>query len=344
LPEEKTRFSKADVKDYEHNLGELASFYAKIGEAAEVETIQKLFNSVPSQGRNIFKCIRADGQLAGLMRAWTDESRGIVYDIAVAAKYRRQHVGQALRDYICEQKGTTADSRPQTILWQGYPYRISAYLDRDLSIIRILYAISFVLGFQKLGEAAYLLLFQGNPTVDLSGKMKVLLVLLFLSLTFLGFRFFWAIGNIRRFVLRRISELRPPRRQHVVALHMAILFCYPALFFFLCRLLQDFCQNLALLPFARQFITVYSILLLANAVWLLILTYGSAHKDQEWLWLINNAAVGVTAVLWLYFGLCQGISPLIITYGATLLLLANNLVDLLFTSKAYIMGDAQTGG
>lgn len=160
------------VEDYHFDLGELVCFYSGMSEQAEVDFIDRTFN--PKKSTDFFKCIRDDdGKLVGLVRAWTDDKRGIIYDIAVTPEHREEGAGKALRDYVVETyKPSPSDTNPHEIKWNGNPFRITAYLDRALGVLRILYAISFVLGFQKLGEAVYFLAFQDHTHLLLSGAVK----------------------------------------------------------------------------------------------------------------------------------------------------------------------------
>jgi hypothetical protein len=360
------------AEDYTYNRGELICFYAQLAEPAEVDTIEKLWNPSAKDGY-VFKCVRdTSGNLAGLMRAWKDDTRIIIYEIAVALDKRHLGVGKKLRDaagaemsraakaseaakpapagdLAQTQGGAAAAPSPALAADQvtakltafGNPHRLTTYLDRELAVIRTLYAISFIVGFQKIGEAVYFLFFQEHSHLSFSGALFGLVGLIMLALVLLGFRFFWAVGNIRRFVFRKISILQPPKRKTLM-LHIALLFVVPLLFYFLCRIFQDLVNSLSLAQFNKRFLLVYGILLMANSGWLVLLTH-KLSRNPERFWMINNFLFGIAAlggVVAASFGHYE----LTIAYTSCLLLLANSLIDLLFSSEVYFLGDAYAGG
>jgi hypothetical protein len=362
---------KPAAEDYTYNRGELICFYAQLAEPAEVDTIEKLWNPSVKDG-HVFKCVRdKDGNLAGLMRAWKDDTRIIVYEIAVALDKRHLGVGKKLRDAartemarvakvaapkpapaadVAQVEGgaaavaaPAAATNPVTpkLAAFGNPHRLTTYLDRELTVIRTLYAISFIVGFQKIGEAAYFLFFQEHTHLAFTAALFGLVGLITLVLVLLGFRFFWAVGNIRRFVFRRISNLEPPKRKTLM-LHIALLFVVPLLFYFLCRIFQDLVTSLSLAQFNKRFLLVYGVLLLANSGWLALLTY-RLPKHPERFWMINNFIFGVLAFCGVVAAKFSHYE-LTIAYAGCALLLANSLIDLLLSSEVYFLGDAYTGG
>jgi hypothetical protein len=359
------------AEDYTYNRGELICFYAQLAEPAEVDTIDKLWNPSVKDG-HVFKCVRDNsGHLAGLMRGWKDDTRIIIYEIAVSLDKRHLGVGKKLRDAARAEMSRAAKvpevpkpapaaetaqgmagaaavapplaTDPVTAKFAafGNPHRLTTYLDRELAVIRTLYAISFIVGFQKIGEAVYFLFFQEHTHLSFSGALFGLVGLITLVLVLLGFRFFWAVGNIRRFVFRKISTLQPPKRKTLM-LHIAFLFVVPLLFYFLCRIFQDLVTSLSLAQFNKRFLLVYGILLLANSGWLALLTH-KLSRNPERFWMINNFSFGTLAFC------CTVVArfghyELIIAYASCILLLANSLIDLLLSSEVYFLGDAYSGG
>ena len=72
----------------------------------------------------------------------------------------------------------------------------------DIGLMQTVYGIFLVLGFRLLAESFYVFMIGGafdKPKTDIVIPVSAL----GLVLTFLGLRFFWAVGNLRRFILRR---------------------------------------------------------------------------------------------------------------------------------------------
>jgi GNAT superfamily N-acetyltransferase len=341
-----------EISDMCPEPGELASFYAGISEPAEIKLIKETVDAATTAPRhNIILSARSrDGQLAGILRAWTDASdetgqkpstgraRGIVHEIAVRGDYRGKGVGRALLAGLRER--TSAEN----IDWKGNSFRITANLDRDLSLIRNLYGISLIFGFQKVVESSYLQLVGDKTAASLSPGAKILLITLALVLAAVGIRFFWAVGNIRRCVLQRIVRLDPPKRWVLVLVHFPLLFLHAVLFFFLCRFYQDICVNGLRHGYAFGFILVYLFLLGLNVGWLFLLEYNRTDKGPESLWIRNNAAFMIAGVICLVTLEHYHVTSEWELFSASGLFLLNSVVDFIRARGTYILSDAVSGG
>ena len=264
------------VKAEKPSLGELVSLYASLSESAESTALQQILDR--DEKHNLFLTARgSDGLLIGILRAWKEPPlpdgavapssySGVIYEIAVREGFRGHGVGKALRAKL---KENTTEPK---IDWKGNPSRIAASLDRDLAIIRALYGISLIFGFQKVVEASYLQLIGDSSAATLAPTVKkILLPCLAIVLGALGTRFFWAVGNIRRFVLHRIVQLDPPSRRWLVVAHFPLLFLHAVLFYILCRIYQDICLFGLRPHYSSSFVLAYGGLLILNVVWLLLL-------------------------------------------------------------------------
>ncbi len=336
------------VKSEKPSLGELVGFYASLSDSAESTAIQQI---PASDSHNLFLSARdAQGLLIGILRAWkepplTGEASapssysGVIYEIAVREANRGHGVGKALRAKLKE------STKGENIAWKGNPSRIAASLDRDLAIIRALYGISLIFGFQKVVEASYVQLI-GDPTAAAlpSTVKKALLPCLAIVLSALGTRFFWAVGNIRRFVLQRVAQLDPPSRRILVIAHLPLLFLHAVLFYVLCRIYQDICMFGLKPHYASSFVQAYGALLTLNVAWLLLLRHKRQDTGPERLWISNNILFAIAAFVWLALFKHSQISPEIQLFVACGLFFANSAIDLLKASHAYVMRDAFGGG
>jgi len=339
-------------------VGELVGFYASLSEPADYKTIQETISSiVQDPNHNIFLEARTKSkELVGFLRAWTDapecmrngtpqqtlKAHGIVYEIAVRSDYRGKGVGKRLLADLAER---TKEWKLEWDNWSGNPERIATNLDRGLNIIRTLYGVSLIFGFQRVVESSYVQLVGDSSGAALSPTERLLLLpTLAIVLAALGTRFFWAVGNIRRCVLQRIIMLDPPKRWVLVLVHFPLLFLHAVLFFLLCRFYQDICMKGLSDLYSFGFIFVYTCLLTLNAVWLLLLMYKRTDKGPERLWIANNAVFAILALISLrvFPGPCvTSEHQLLIASG---LFLVNSVIDFVKAKGAYILPDAFGGG
>jgi GNAT superfamily N-acetyltransferase len=329
-------------------VGELVDLYASLSEAAEPETFEKILKSPQTI------CISArskdsDKVLVGFLRAWLDPGTktGVVYDIVVSPKRRGEDIAKALLDQLLNAN--------KEAKWKGDSRRVVPNLDRHLTVIRTLYAVALTFGFQKVVESAYVQFLQlfsvpgDHPLPELSFGIKVLLALLFAALGFLGIRLFWAVGNIRRFVLRQIIFLNPPKTLYLLVFHFPILTLHAVLYFFLCRFYQDICLNGLYESYVEGLMWVFIVLLTLNVAWLVfLLRVGPNGKrgrfiPPERLWAINNSTFAVAGLIFVTL-LCCFHPPIEWSlFIATALILSNSGVNFSVTRRNYILGDAFGG-
>jgi GNAT superfamily N-acetyltransferase len=328
-------------------LGELVDLHAQISEPTEPEALGKILKPpLGSEGQYIWRVYRSDSKVAGFLRAWTDGTYGIVQDIVVSRDHRGEQIARALLAHL------TADYR--TVQWKGDSRRVAPNLDRHLTVVRILYAVGLTFGYQKVVEGSYfqfLHRFSAPPNVEfqvLPFSTQVIMALLVAALGFLGIRIFWATGNIRRYVLRQMIFLNPPKTWHLLTLHFPLLLLHGALFFFLCHSYQDICLKGLNEPYVYGLLIVFITLLLLNLIWLCCLRVGEKDgpkslRPPERFWAINNSTF---AGIGLAFGLllhCLNLGAEYKLLIVTLLILANNAVNFATTGRNYILGDALGG-
>jgi GNAT superfamily N-acetyltransferase len=328
------------------SLGELVALYATLGEPSDLEARQKTIN------QNIFVESRTEeNELVGFLRAWIDTASvhgdGIIYEIAVHPAYQSATVGKKLLKFALELW--------PNVHWRGDATRISDSLNRHLTIVRIMYAVGLTFGFQKVVDATYGQFPGSFPKVsaDLAASgpaecPKILLVLMFLGIGFLGVRLFWATGNIRRFLMQRVIQIQaipnPPPTGELLMFHFPALIAHAILFFFLCRVYQGICANGLNDGDARGFTLMFVVLLWWNVIWLNVLRQGRSDPGPERFWIKNNRYFAVLGTLALcLFYLCPVLGKWELSMAVTILL-ANDAIDLFGTSHAYILGDAFGGG
>jgi len=315
----------------------IARFYAELSQPAEFKAIEDAFfpTSKPEDTEIVVFHQLANGKLISLLRAWKNikSKEGVLYEVTVHGTYRKRGLAKGLRNKLLENH--------KDIHWTGYPYRVGSDLDRSLTLIRTLYGIALVLGFQEIVRSIYSLFFEN--TMYISPSRKILLSCLTLVLSMLGLRFFWAVGNIRRFFLRRTVSLDPPSRTPLVVFHFPVLFSHAVLFFLLCKLFSAFSASLSFDRYALPFIAVYVVLLLVNSQWLCFLTTEKDEKPES-LWFWNNVGFSCAACVVLAVAESRGLSGEVQLFVTSGLFIANSLIDMVMVSDAYVAGDAFVGG
>lgn len=157
----------------------------------------------------------------------------------------------------------------------------SPRLESDLSLMQTVYGVAFVFGFQKLAESIYTLLhawFSPQPGNSLFITAELILLL---TLSLLGVRFFWAVGNIRRFLLEAEHPPGSHVRLLVMSVNVPILMIHAYLFYLLCRVNQDMTSLELMSQKARLFVVLYSALLLLNAIWVKFLVWHRPKKKDK---------------------------------------------------------------
>jgi GNAT superfamily N-acetyltransferase len=331
-------------------LTELVTLYAELAESARYEDLDKFLTAVTLKpDQNIVVTVRSkdsNKKLMGYLHAWISEegNRGIVYEIAVDPRYHGGKIAQKMLAHLRENK-------PNTIKWRGNSFRISPGLERQLVVVRMMYAVALTFGFQKIVDSTYNQVFRrfsppsgDHPIQQLPPDTMKVVILLFFALGLLGIRFFWATGNIRRFVLHGVTELQPPNTRSLLFFHFPLLILHAVLFFFLCRFYQDICTNGLHDSYVLGLLIVFTFLLALNVAWLTLLRMKRVDRGPEFLWMANNIAfalLGIVAYQVFYHCHVEVNTQLFLT---GLLVLSNSILDFLLTGGTYFLGDAFGGG
>jgi hypothetical protein len=210
-----------------------------------------------------------------------------------------------------------------------------AAIDRQqqLSVMATIYGVAMVLGYEQIAESFYSAIIKGEAIVATPlGYCLTLLASLCVAL--LGFRFFWAVGNIRRYLLEARIEVGQKRRA-VVIYHAPILLFHAFLFYCLCRLTTDTGLHCELAERQREFLLVYELLLLTNSLWLTILLRRRRRKIPEIIWRNNNLAFSSLVLVLLISQAIFSYNILFVFIPALAAFFLNSLCDLRKTSHTY---------
>jgi len=178
----------------------------------------------------------------------------------------------------------------------------------------------------------------------LPGTTLALLAGLFVAIGLIGIRFFWATGNIRRFLLQRVIALKPPKTRDLLLGHFPALVLHAVLFFFLCRFYQDVCLNGLKGSYVQGLVLVFSCLMSLNVLWLAVLRRKRKDPGPEFIWIANNAVFAALGIVYLEEWHGFDVHPQLSLAIALLLLLLNSTIDLLAAGRSYILGDSFGGG
>ena len=114
-------------------------------------------------------------------------------------------------------------------------------LKDDLNLMQTAYAVALILGFRNVIECLYEVVLHRSG----NGSVVVVKVLFSLVLLLTMVRFFWAVGNIRRFITRNASILKETRR-HVVSIHFLVLLIHAFSLYCLSKYTLDFSVTIPL--------------------------------------------------------------------------------------------------
>jgi len=204
----------------------------------------------------------------------------------------------------------------------------------DISLMQTVYAIFLVLGFRLLADSFSVFMIGGldKPKTDIVVPVSAL----WLALIFLGLRFFWAVGNLRRFILRRGDDSTVKVRRVVTTVHFPLLIIHAFLFYCLCRLHGELSDPKLFDARSRLFVYWYSGFLLLNSAWLFTLIWSQKDNEPERKWMVNNAKSAIAALA-TFFILEWFNAPLTTSLPlVSLVFLYNSFVDLWRTSETYI--------
>jgi hypothetical protein len=343
--------SNVDIEFTCPSAAELVSLYAELAESARYQDFEKFVTAVKAAGdkpnQNIVVSAKSkdlEKKLVGYLHAWAESSKGpgIVYEIAVSPNRRKEDIAKAM---LLKLRTTYPE-----VQWRGHSYRISENLNRHLAVIRTLYAVALTFGFQKVVDATFPRLFPGGSQASVDHSASAfppcpigVLILLFAAIGLLGIRFFWAAGNIRRFLLHRVILLTVPNTRVMLFFHFPMLILHAVLFFFLCRFYQSVSTSLDP-SYISGLLTVFIILLAMNVVWLIFLRQGRNDKGPEVAWILNNLAFAGLAALGMCLFCRYAPSPSLELSIVAGLLLTNSALDFFLTGGNYFLGDAFGGG
>jgi hypothetical protein len=334
--------------------GLIASFYAELGQAAEMKTIQDAFPDNPWDAETAVPCVlhvEEGNRLVGLLRAVKNpkDGTGVVYEVAV----ERHHRGSRLSSRLLNE----LEKRHPGIKWQGYPARMMPDLDRTLTSIRTLFGIALILAFQDATRGLLEMILSRN---QLGADACLRLLLLLVALLLVGWRMFWTVGVVRRFVLGRVlalkrggpagpggaptSKIASPRRAFILWFCYPVLFVHATLFFFLSSLFRGMVQTPVV--WNVHLIGLLGALLLLNAVWLYLLRPIGSHLKMavgpgvpsETLWIRNNLVFGSLTLL-VYLASSQ-LGPATAITFASILWIINSAIDFAMTREIYTWADA----
>lgn len=205
----------------------------------------------------------------------------------------------------------------------------------DLNLMQTVYAISLVLGLRNIVESLYSIFSEDkifNDVIAVKGISSIVLILLIM-------RFFWALGNIRRFIFRNKGKLHKTRR-YVITFHFFILLLHAFVIYFLTQYIRDI-ESKDLLAKTTIIIThVYFVLLLINILWLSCLIHRKQDKYPEIIWIKNNLISLIISVsfFWISYNIFKDYFSSFILCCFSLFI--NSIVDLFKTSSTYI-GDIE---
>lgn len=217
-------------------------------------------------------------------------------------------------------------------------------IDKNLDLLRTLYAISYILGYRILGEKFPI------EFADYS-RGDYFFVTASVALMFLSMRLFWGVNNIRRHLHEvikfnaegRITNLWRVRETMLV--HVPILLAHSFIFYLLCRIVGDFSLGLNSYvdgseTLVWRFICLYLLLLVVNTVWLFALKTKGRRDAPENVWMWNNGltAIALTSVLigdYFFDLFSPGSHGLLIS--SLILFFVNSFADYYFAAKTYLV-------
>ena len=234
----------------------------------------------------------------------------------------------------------------------------------DIGLMQTVYGILLVLGFRQIGDTLYNM-FVAKEAHNL--ELCASVALSAIALAFLGTRFFWAVGNIRRYYLRN-ERYEPNRnaRRVITTVHFPILLLHAFVFYVLCRFHSEMTSTKAIENGWDWFVLWFASFLLLNVMWLYQLvrrpvgrsvraepvsqtnSFGWLEvgwsKNRQWIkdrqpestWIILNelTALLVLAIVWFGNLVVNDSTALLVT--ACIVLILNSLLNLWLTADTYV--------
>jgi len=205
----------------------------------------------------------------------------------------------------------------------------------NLAVLRVVYGVSFGLGFWQLG--------QGLPW-PLDSLAVVPPILVAVMLTLLSIRFYWAIGNIRSYIGNKKGQDITKIGRLIMTFHVPILMLHSFSFYVLCRLYTHMYDEKAEFAFdasiAELFSMIYIMLLFLNALWVYWChsprNLGDFSKSDALRWAANNfifAAISLALVL------SSSLPPHVMYFLVFSLFALNSAVDFYTTGHIYLFDE-----
>jgi len=210
-----------------------------------------------------------------------------------------------------------------------------------LKVMETVYAVAMVLGFKNALEKSYELFlapFAGPPA---RLPHEVLLIAL-LAIMLLGSRFFWVPRNLHALAYGE-PRCTANRSRRLTMFHFPITLIHAVLFYCICQAWVEIVTSRAVTTspaahhLAIRFVELFASLLLLNGIWLLA-TFPFDRAKPETRWGLSNvvfAAVALVGVALANELFHKSTDTLIIT--ASVLFLANGVLDVIMAGKAYMV-------
>lgn len=203
---------------------------------------------------------------------------------------------------------------------------------QDMAVIQTVYGLSLTLGYREIANW----LFDAIAAYHSCPDIQLMAVKFFMAsvLILIEIRFFWASGNIRRFITRK--ESRPNDRKVVTVVHFPILLLHSFLLYIFCRLLSTIHEWKDVMAQGGRLVWFLVGFLALNGVWLLCLVFRRSNWEPELLWIKNN---GITVLILSALMTVRGEfrpDDLPLLLSAFLLLNVNSLADLFLRADSYL--------
>lgn len=241
-------------------------------------------------------------------------------------------------------------------------------LRENIKMIQTVYAITLVFGFKEIALSLYALfeISINGSQFDIYFLYHIVSLLL---VAFVGFRFFWCLGNLTRYLSyhyrrsRHLFEWNQNKKNPksfllnvnarsfrvIVIINIIILFLHSLIFFFLTQILKVIEGNILDQSVFYRFIYFYLILLFTNSTWLFFLSRDKKYLFPEKFWCTNNSVTVFicisTLILFNGFLWYDYHMTIFIHIGNILVLLfifLNSLQDILNTITGYVFGSNLT--
>ena len=203
---------------------------------------------------------------------------------------------------------------------------------QDLAVIQTVYGLSLTLGFRELANWVFDSVREYAGSRDL--RLMLFKMLMASTLILIEIRFFWASGNIRRFVTRK--QARPNDRKLVTIVHFPILLLHSFLLYSFCRLVGTVHGWNDLVVQGGRLIWLIAGFLTLNCCWLLSLLFRRDNWEPELLWIKNNGVtvIALSVIMLIRRELHAGDTGFLLL--AFILLNVNSLTDLFFRADSYL--------